>query len=148
MTEDDLQTLIADHPELLSGDSPSDEGPQWLLIRREFGIASEEDGAARWSLDHLFIDRAGVPTLVEVKRSSDTRLRREVVGQMLDYAANAVTYTSVDKLREAFTRTCVERNEDPADTIRGFAGQEVEEFWKTVESTSNPAKSGSCSWPT
>ena len=28
------------------------------------------------------------PTLVEVKRSSDTRIRREVVGQMLDYAAN------------------------------------------------------------
>jgi hypothetical protein len=31
-----------------------------------------------------------VPTLLEVKRSSDTRIRREVVGQMLDYAANGV----------------------------------------------------------
>ena len=31
-----------------------------------------------------------MPTLVEVKRSSDTRIRREVVGQMLHYAANAV----------------------------------------------------------
>jgi hypothetical protein len=33
-------------------------------------------------------DQNAVPTLVEVKRSSDTRIRREVVGQMLDYAAN------------------------------------------------------------
>jgi hypothetical protein len=33
-----------------------------------------------------------VPTLVEVKRSDDTRIRREVVGQMLDYAANGVVY--------------------------------------------------------
>ncbi len=29
-----------------------------------------------------------MPTLLEVTRSSDTRIRREVVGQMLDYAAN------------------------------------------------------------
>jgi hypothetical protein len=34
------------------------------------------------------VDEAGVPTLVEVKRSSDTRARREVVARMLDYAAN------------------------------------------------------------
>jgi hypothetical protein len=37
-------------------------------------------------------DAAGVPTLVEVKRSSDTRARREVVAQLLEYAANATAY--------------------------------------------------------
>jgi hypothetical protein len=39
---------------------------------------------------------------VEVKRSTDTRLRREVVGQMLDYAANAVVYSPVEHLIEHF----------------------------------------------
>ena len=39
------------------------------------------------SLDHLFLDHDAVPTLVEVKRSNATRSRREVVAQMLDYAA-------------------------------------------------------------
>ncbi len=33
--------------------------------------------------------------MVRVKRR-DTRIRREVVGQMLEYAANAVTYWPVD----------------------------------------------------
>jgi hypothetical protein len=31
------------------------------------------------------LDQDAVPTLVEVKRSSDTRIRREVMGQMSDY---------------------------------------------------------------
>jgi hypothetical protein len=43
-----------------------------------------------------------VPTPVEVKRSSDTRLRREVVGQMLDYAANAIVYWPADHIRGQF----------------------------------------------
>jgi hypothetical protein len=43
-----------------------------------------------------------VPTLVEVKRRADTRIRREVVGQMLDYAANGVVYWPLEQLRELF----------------------------------------------
>jgi|SRR5579872_2595824 len=61
---------------------------------------------ALWSLDHLFIDQDGIPTLVEVKRGTDTRIRREVVGQMLDYAANAVVYWPVESIRSHFDRTC------------------------------------------
>ena len=56
-------------------------------------------GGNRWSLDHLFLDQEGIPTLVEVKRGTDTRIRREVVGQMLDYAANAIVYWPVEELR-------------------------------------------------
>jgi hypothetical protein len=36
------------------------------------------------------LDQDAILTIVEVKRSTDTHVRREVVGQMLDYAANAV----------------------------------------------------------
>jgi hypothetical protein len=38
------------------------------------------------SLDHVFIDKEAVPTLVDVKRSSDNRIRRQIIRQMLDYA--------------------------------------------------------------
>jgi hypothetical protein len=38
------------------------------------------------------LDQDAIPAIVEVKRSTDTRIRREVVGQMLDYAANSVVY--------------------------------------------------------
>ena len=39
--------------------------------------------------------------LVECKRASDTRTRREVVAQMLDYAANGTQYWPIDRLRQA-----------------------------------------------
>ena len=100
VTEDDFQDLIARFPALLAGDQIDTRVPRrFLLVRREQGVADGEGAGARWSLDHLFLDQDGVPTLVEVKRASDTRLRREVVGQMLDYAANGVQYWPVEALR-------------------------------------------------
>src|ERR1035437_9301651 len=90
--EDFLQELVEKYPDLLAGDQmDSTESRRWLLVARELGVPDDEGAADRWSLDHLFLDQDGIPTLVEVKRSSDTRIRREVVGQMLDYAANAVS---------------------------------------------------------
>ena len=65
-------------------------------------LPSEEDGSNRWSVDHLFVDQDGVPTIVEVKRSTDTRIRREVIGQMLDYAANGVRYWPIETASRPF----------------------------------------------
>ena len=56
-----------------------------------------------------------MPTLVEVKRSSNTQLRREVVAQMLDYAANVSTEWTVDLLRTWFEAECERKGADPAD---------------------------------
>jgi hypothetical protein len=101
-SEDLLQELLAKYPRLLSGDGNSDATPRrWLLISREMPVPDGEDGGGRWSLDHLFFDQEAIPTLIEVKRSCDTRIRREVVGQMLDYAANAVVYWPVEEFRSA-----------------------------------------------
>ena len=87
-SEDHFQALLADFPSLLSGDQgDGTSARRWMLIKREKSVAAQEGGAGRWSVDHLFVDQDGVPTLVEVKRQTDTRIRREVVGQMLDYAA-------------------------------------------------------------
>ena len=69
------------------------------MISREMSLPSEEQGSVRWSVDHLFLDQDAIPTLVEVKRSNDTRIRREVVGQMLGYAANGVVYWPIEKIR-------------------------------------------------
>lgn len=98
--EDRLQSLIEKHPELLAGDQISPDRPlRWILVKREAGIPSAEEQGDRWSVDHLLLDQDGIPTFVETKRSSDTRIRREVVGQMLDYAANAQRYWPVDRIR-------------------------------------------------
>ena len=40
-----LQALLAGHPDLLAGDQIEPESPRrWLLVKREMGIPSEEDG--------------------------------------------------------------------------------------------------------
>jgi hypothetical protein len=86
-------------------------------------------------VDHLFLDQDAIPTLVEVKRSSDTRIRREVVGQMLDYAANGVVYWPVEVIRARFEKTCQERQCDPATELARFLGEgvEPEQFWLQVK---------------
>ncbi len=69
-TEDILQRLIADYPELLDGEQIRPRDPRrWLLVAREKGIADAPDSGNRWSVDHLMIDQDAVPTFVEVKRS-------------------------------------------------------------------------------
>src|SRR5581483_616689 len=111
--EDLLQELLEKYPNLLAGDQiDGAEDRRWLLVARELGVPDEEGAPDRWSLDHLFLDQNGVPTLVEVKRSSDTRIRREVVGQMLDYAANAVVYWPPEQLRLRFEARCGAAHQD------------------------------------
>ena len=105
-TEADFQEMLETHPRLLAGARIRPDDPlRWLLVKREASVPDTDSGQGRWSLDHLFIDQDGTPTLVEVKRASDTRLRREVVGQMFDYAANAQLHWSADGLRALATAT-------------------------------------------
>lgn len=136
--EEVLQTLLAKYPDLLAGAQMDPHDPRrWLLVAREHGVPDRADASGnRWSVDHLFVDQDAIPTLVEVKRSSDTRIRREVVGQMLDYAANGVLYWPVDRLRESFTRTQSKIFEiDPDTAVRDLLGDPestVESFFDQV----------------
>ncbi|WP_167003288.1 hypothetical protein [Mumia sp. ZJ430] len=134
--EDVLQQLLESHPDLLAGGQMyPDAARRWALIKREYGVPDRDDAGDRWSIDHLFVDQDGVPTLVEVKRSTDTRIRREVVGQMLDYAANGVRYWPVDRLQFAFEETQRAGQHDPADVITALCGDpnaSVEEFFGWV----------------
>jgi hypothetical protein len=134
-TEDLLQGLLADYPDLLAGEQVDSESPRrWLLVQRETGVPDTESGSNRWSLDHLFLDQDGVPTLVEVKRSTDTRIRREVVGQMLDYAANAVAYWPGESIRAGFEARIAQSDRSPDECLQEWLGPDgdPEEFWQKV----------------
>ena len=130
-SEGDLQALIAGNPELLDGDEPR----RWILVRREQGIADTDEAADRWAADVLLVDQNAVPTFVEVKRGSNTELRRRVVGQMLDYAAHA-PHLRVDDLREAFEQSARDGDDDPDAMLAGLLEDEGEagadEFWNRV----------------
>jgi len=139
-SEDLLQTLLERYPDLLAGEQMNAEAPRrWVLVSREVGVPGDDGGANRWSLDHLFLDQDGIPTLVEVKRSTDTRIRREVVGQMLDYAANAVVYWPAERLVDAFEATCAADGADPAERVASLTGEALdtddawEAFWQRVK---------------
>ena len=134
-TESVLQQALASFPEVLAGQATTAGQPGGLLlIRREKGIPTTDAGSATFSVDHLFVDASGVPVIVEVKRSTDTRIRREVVGQMLDYAANGVKYWPVAQLRHDFESSCQKDGVDPESVLGAIAaGVDVEDYWQQVE---------------
>lgn len=116
-----LQKIVEDNPHLLAR-AWGDNECRLFLIKRELEILESEDGSNSYSLDHLLVGEDGVPVLVEVKRSTDTRIRREVIGQMCDYACRACTW-KVDKLRELFMENNSSEVADEFDS---------DEFWAQV----------------
>ena len=128
-TENELQELLAEHPELLDGEQVRPGDPRrWLLIKREKGIAESSDTSSRWSLDHLIVDQDAVPTLVEVKRGSNSEIRRTIVGQMLEYAANAARTWTGDELRQTFEATAAADGLDPDEELGRPLQMDGEQF--------------------
>ena len=151
--EDALQELVANHPELLLGEQIDPAAPRrWILIKREQGIADTEGGSNRWAVDHLLIDQDSIPTLVEVKRSANSQVRREIVGQMLDYAAHARHTWNPGDIRRDFEASMEVAGRDP-DTVLAELLQSEDEpdarssgsGWKL---TYGPPVCACCSSPT
>ncbi len=129
VNEDSLQKLIADFPEIISVDNEP-----LLLISREQSIPDMIDGSSRFSLDNLFVTKNAIPVLVEVKRATDTRIRREVVGQLLDYAANGVVYWKPGTFEKEFETQCRNEGTDPALKLSAFLEDNDEiDFWEQVD---------------
>lgn len=130
-----LQEKLAEYPRLLAGGQMSDRGiDRWALIAREKSVPDKHGGGERWSADHLFVDQDAVPTIVEVKRSDNTEIRRKIVGQMLDYVAHASIFWDADTLEERFVETCVERDISPEETLAELVDEkETAGFWEDVE---------------
>lgn len=139
-SEDVLQRALAENPRLLAGDDMTPDVPRnWALIARETSVPDKEGGNERWSADHLFVDQDAIPTVVEVKRSEDSRIRRRVVGQVLDYASHARKYWEAGGLQERFEQTHgenVDRVYEGLDVayLDEGGGRSVGEFWQDVES--------------
>lgn len=135
-SEDIFQELLEKYPQLLAGDQIDENNPRkWIFIAREMGVPAKENGGAQWSFDHLFIDQDAIPTFVEVKRSTDTRIRREVVGQMLDYAANGIKYWGIDQIKEKY-----ELCGKPALADIGIEPENEDLFWSNVDANLRSGK--------
>ena len=147
--EKSLQTLIADHPALLAGDQMyAGSEVRFLLVDREVEIPSSSGNPSRWRLDHLFVDQNGTPTLVEIKRSRDRRLRREVVGQLLEYAANGLRAWPKGTLRkifekrhnaqghiEEFLARDLEVRDSDTENPQETRASQIDAFWNSVDNS-------------
>jgi hypothetical protein len=109
--EADLQSLILSSPELL--------GPLGSELR--FIPIGWEVSVGPGKLDLLFLDSEGVLTLIETKLKANDESRREVVGQILEYAAFAAEWT-IDAVTLA-AGEFLASSHAPADLV----GQSLEE---------------------
>ena len=133
----ELQLLLERNFNLLPGEQIEPEDPRrWLLIKREMPVPDPSTGSDRWSIDFLFVDHDAMPTFVECKRCADTRSRREIVGQMLEYAANGHHYWTAELLKRFAERTAAERHEvleANLEALRPTDNPTVDEFFGRVQ---------------
>lgn len=98
---DHLHRLIEANPNLLPGEQIAPENPiQWLVIKSEAPVSDPESGQSRWALDLLLGDQFAWPALVECKLSVNAEIRKEMIGQAIEYAANAQHYWDAGILKK------------------------------------------------
>jgi hypothetical protein len=139
----ELQRLLESNLDLLPGAQIDPDAPRrWLMIKREMPVTDPATGQARWSIDMFLADQYGIPTLIECKRCDDSRTRREVIAQMLEYAANGHHYWTASEMRShaeasAGSAEVLKKN---LDAIRGMDDLAVEQFFIQVEQNLREAK--------
>ncbi len=132
----DLRDRLWRNHELLAGDQMTPKEPRkWLLVQREMDI-QDQTGAGRWSADLVFVDQDAIPTIVECKRRGDTRARREVIGQVFEYVANASTTWTSSHVKSLASSAAIERGTTldlEMQRLGIVAGDTVDEFFVNVQ---------------
>ena len=131
--EEELQSLIVRFPILLGGEQMQPYEPRrWLLVGREMGLPEAAYGGDRWSVDLIFVDQDGIPTLVETKRGENPEIRRKVVGQILEYAAHAPWTWPVERLRDEWEATAGQTGQESLEVLSELCRSDTGGFWQQV----------------
>lgn len=132
----ELQSVLEKNLSLIPGDQICpDDGCRWLCIKREMPVPDPNTGGNRWSIDFFIVDQNARPTFVECKRFGDTRSRREIVGQVFEYAANAYDYWTKEDLishAEATAEANGKKLIDALKLIKQSEDCEVEGFFEQI----------------
>ncbi|RUU14984.1 hypothetical protein EOD10_13185 [Mesorhizobium sp. M7A.T.Ca.TU.009.01.3.2] len=119
VSEADIQALIHEHPTLLPIGEIDPIFSGAVPICRELVTAAGQ-------IDNLLVTPSGLPIIVECKLWRNPEGRREVVGQILDYAKELTRWSSSDLQREVRRR--LNRDGDPLLEIVQLAHPEVDEI--------------------
>ncbi|MFC2003636.1 hypothetical protein ACFLV4_06835 [Chloroflexota bacterium] len=87
--EGKLQDYIEEYPTVIPLSEIIEGASDLLCIGREVGAGSG-------SMDLLFIDKEGLLTIVETKLRKNREVRREVIGQIIEYASYVSQWTAGD----------------------------------------------------
>lgn len=118
IVEDHIQGLVHNHPSCL----PIAEIDQ--IFSGAVPICRELRTSAGY-IDNLLITPSGLPVLVECKLWRNPQARREVVGQIIDYAKELARWTVSDLQREV--STSLGRSGNVLIDLLAEAGHEVDE---------------------
>jgi len=133
----ELQRILEINPDLVPGDQINPDDPRrWLIVKREMPIPDPNTGGNRWSIDMFFVDQNAMPTFIECKRYKDTRARREVIGQMLEYAANGHHYWSKEEMRDYAEITAEQNSTSLEEVFNRLQPEETvsaDEFFQHVQ---------------
>ncbi|MDQ6958031.1 MAG: hypothetical protein Q9M24_02835 [Mariprofundaceae bacterium] len=135
--DQELQRILEHNPDLLPGDQINPGDPRrWLIIEREMPVPDPASGSDRWSIDFFFADQAGMPTFIECKRYEDSRARREVIGQMLDYAANGHYYWTKGDMRDLAEKNAAKGGQTLDEAIQNLRADDdlgADDYFQRVE---------------
>ena len=135
--DQELQLILENNPNLLPGEQINPNDPRrWLMIEREMPVPDPSSGSDRWSIDFFFVDQSGMPTFIECKRYDDSRSRREVIGQMFDYAANGHYYWTQSVMRDLAEKNASAKGlslEEAIQSIRPDDDLGVDDFFQRIE---------------
>ncbi len=137
--EDGLQRLIEQYPQVIPGfqiEPGGEAPPQFVLLCREMPVGS-------WSLDFLLVDQHAIPTLVECKLVENPESRRAVVGQIIEYAANAAGAWGEGKLREKAAEYWSRKGRELNEVLNELFDDDdldADAFWEDVEANLHQGK--------
>lgn len=114
-----IQAFVHAHPECLPVTEVDPVFTSPVSICRELNTMAGP-------IDNLLVTPSGLPIIVECKLWRNPEGRREVVGQILDYAKELSRWSSSDLQREVAKRTNLPGN--PLLTLLKEAGHEVDEI--------------------
>ncbi len=132
--EDGLQGLIEQYPQVIPGaqiEPGSENPPKFVLLFREMPVGS-------WFLDLLLVDQFGKPALVEAKLIENPESSRSVVGQILEYAANAASEWGNGRLQQKATEYWAKKSRTLEQALREKFDDddenfELDKFWDSVD---------------
>lgn len=119
-SEHELQVFLRDHSDLIPVDEIELGTPPLLCIGFEVFVP----GGAE---DLLYVDETGLLTLVETKLRRNQEARREVVGQVLEYAAQTAAWSPNDF--EAKAQQFLARQDCPREYQGLTLEQALRQFW-------------------